>query len=77
MSSRRTSRSWAKNITRSRTCRTSGLSIERAAYSIPWAADVMKRAGSLDTDALIKAWEGAGFKTAWGDVEMHACDHQM
>jgi hypothetical protein len=26
---------------------------------------------------VIKAWEGARFKTAWGEVEMRACDHQM
>lgn len=53
------------------------LSIGRAAYAIPWLADVMKRAGSLETEALIKAWEGSRFKTAWGDVEMRPCDHQM
>ena len=27
--------------------------------------------------AVIKAWEGARFRTAWGEVEMRACDHQM
>lgn len=53
------------------------LSIGRAAHSIPWLADVMKRAGSLETEALIKAWEGSRFKTAWGEVEMRPCDHQM
>lgn len=31
----------------------------------------------LDTEALIKASEGAGFKTAWGDVGMRPCNHQM
>ena len=30
----------------------------RAVYAIRWAAEVINRAGSLDTDAVIKAWEG-------------------
>jgi branched-chain amino acid transport system substrate-binding protein len=47
-----------------------------AAWSILWAAEVIGRAGSLETEALIKAWEGAKFRTAWGEVEMRACDHQ-
>ncbi len=49
----------------------------RAVYAIRWAADVMNRAGSLETEALIRAWEGSKFRTAWGEVEMRACDHQM
>ena len=53
------------------------LSIGRAAYAIPWIADVITKAGSLDTEALIRAWEGARFRTAWGQVEMRPCDHQM
>lgn len=53
------------------------LTIARCHYAVLWAADVMKRAGSLDTQRLITTWEGARFKTAWGDVEMRACDHQM
>jgi hypothetical protein len=43
-----------------------------------WVGDVAKRAGSLDTEKLIKAWESSKFKTVWGaEVEMRACDHQM
>lgn len=53
------------------------LSLGRAAHAAMWIGDVIKRAGSLDTDKLIKAWEGAKLKTAWGEVEMRACDHQM
>jgi branched-chain amino acid transport system substrate-binding protein len=48
-----------------------------AAWSVMWAADVIRRAGSVETEALIKAWEGARFRTAWADVEMRACDHQV
>jgi branched-chain amino acid transport system substrate-binding protein len=53
------------------------LAYGRATYAISWAADVIRKAGSLDTEALIRAWEGARFRTAWGEVEMRACDHQM
>jgi branched-chain amino acid transport system substrate-binding protein len=53
------------------------LAFGRAAYAIQWVADVAKRAGSLDTQSLITAWEGAKFKTAWGEVAMRPCDHQM
>ncbi|MBI3629997.1 MAG: ABC transporter substrate-binding protein [Candidatus Rokubacteria bacterium] len=49
----------------------------RAAYAILWLAEVIRTAGSVETEALIKAWEGARFTTAWGEVEMRACDHQM
>ena len=39
---------------------------------------MIKRAGGLDTEKMIKAWEGSKFKTVWGaEVEMRACDHQM
>ncbi len=46
-------------------------------YAILWAADVMKRAGSLEIERLIATWEGSKFRTPWGEVEMRACDHQM
>ena len=49
----------------------------RTVNAILWAGDVIKRAGSLDTDKIIKTWEGAKFKAIWGEVEMRACDHQM
>ena len=53
------------------------LSWTRAFNSVLWVGDAIKRAGSLDTDKLIKAWEGSKFKAVWGEVEMRACDHQM
>jgi branched-chain amino acid transport system substrate-binding protein len=53
------------------------LTVGRCFYATQWVGDVIKRAGSLDTPKLIKAWEGSKLKTAWGDVEMRACDHQM
>jgi len=42
-----------------------------------WLFDVIKRAGSLDTETLIKTWEGSKFRCLWGEAEMRACDHQM
>jgi len=51
--------------------------VTRAVNAILWIGDVINRAGSLDTDKLIKTWEGAKFKAVWGEVEMRACDHQM
>lgn len=53
------------------------LTIGRCYHAVLWAGDVIKRAGSVDSQKLIKAWEGSKFKTAWGEVEMRACDHQM
>jgi branched-chain amino acid transport system substrate-binding protein len=43
------------------------------AYS--WMFDVVKRAGSIELDKLIKTWEGDKYTALWGDVEMRACDH--
>ena len=51
--------------------------VTRAVNAILWIGDVINRAGSLDTDKLIKTWEAAKFKAVWGEVEMRACDHQM
>lgn len=53
------------------------LTIGRCFYAVLWLGDVLKRAGSVDTDQVIRAWEAAKFRTAWGEVEMRACDHQM
>ncbi len=53
------------------------LTIGRCVNAVLWLGDVVKRAGSLDTQAVIKAWEGSRFKAVWGEVEMRACDHQM
>jgi branched-chain amino acid transport system substrate-binding protein len=57
--------------------KTPELLIGRGVYAWLWLADIIKKAGSLETEKLIKAWEGAKFKTAWGEAEMRACDHQM
>lgn len=40
-----------------------------------WLFDVVRRAGSLDTEQLIKTWEGDKYTALWGNVEMRACDH--
>lgn len=53
------------------------LTIARCVNAVLWAGEVIKRAGSVDTEKLIRAWEGAKFKAVWGEVEMRACDHQM
>jgi branched-chain amino acid transport system substrate-binding protein len=54
------------------------LTTARCVNAIVWAGDVIKRANGLETDKLIKAWEGSKFKTVWGaEAEMRACDHQM
>ena len=46
-------------------------------WAVMWLGDVVRKAGSTEADRVIKAWEGARFKTAWGEVEMRACDHQV
>ena len=54
------------------------LTCARCVNAVVWVGDVIKRAGGLDTEKLIKAWEGSKLKTVWGaEVEMRACDHQM
>ena len=58
--------------------RVPSLTCGRCASAVVWLGDVVKRAGGLDTEKVIKAWENAKFKTLWGaEVEMRACDHQM
>ena len=42
-----------------------------------WLFEVIRRAGSLDAETLIKTWEGSSFRAPWGDVKMRGCDHQM
>jgi branched-chain amino acid transport system substrate-binding protein len=46
-------------------------------WAVMWLGDIVRKAGSVEADRVIKAWEGARFRTAWGEVEMRACDHQM
>ncbi len=45
--------------------------------ALQWLADVIKRAGSTDSEKIIKAWEGANYNMPWGKVTMRACDHQI
>jgi branched-chain amino acid transport system substrate-binding protein len=42
-----------------------------------WLFEVIRRAGSLDAETLIKTWERSSFRAPWGDVRMRGCDHQM
>ena len=53
------------------------LSMGRAYWAVRFLAEAIKKAGSTDAEAVIKAWEGMSFETAWGEVTMRACDHQM
>lgn len=47
-----------------------------AISSYEWLAQSLKKAGSLDAEAIAKAWEGDKFDTLWGPAEMRGCDHQ-
>lgn len=42
-----------------------------------WLFEVIKQAGTTDTETVIKTWEGSSFTAPWGKVTMRACDHQM
>lgn len=44
---------------------------------LQWLFDVIKRAGSADSEKIIKAWEGASYNMPWGKVTMRTCDHQI
>jgi branched-chain amino acid transport system substrate-binding protein len=39
-------------------------------------AEAVKKAGSTDVDAVIKAWEGLSYDSPTGVWTMRACDHQ-
>ena len=54
---------------RSKTSRYPDLTVGRCFYAVTWLGDVIKRAGSLDTAKVIKAWEGSKFKTAWEEED--------
>jgi branched-chain amino acid transport system substrate-binding protein len=41
-----------------------------------WLFDAVRKAGSTDADAVIKAFEGSKYDTLWGPAEMRSCDHQ-
>jgi len=53
------------------------LSMGRAYWAIRFMAEAIKKAGSTDAEAVIKAWEGMDFEVPWGTVTMRACDHQL
>jgi len=40
-------------------------------------AEAIKKAGSIEADKVIKAWEGMSFEGLCGKVTMRACDHQI
>jgi branched-chain amino acid transport system substrate-binding protein len=44
---------------------------------LQWLFDVIRRAGSTDSEKIIKVWEGASYNMPWGKVTMRACDHQI
>jgi branched-chain amino acid transport system substrate-binding protein len=46
-------------------------------FTLQWLFDVVKKAGTVDSDKVIKAWEGASYAMPWGKVTMRACDHQI
>ena len=45
--------------------------------SVLFFAAAVKKAGSLDPEAIIKAWEGLEYSGTCGRYLMRACDHQM
>jgi len=53
------------------------LAVGQALSGFMWMLDVVTKAGSLDTETLIKTWEGDKFQALWGGAEMRACDHQV
>lgn len=53
------------------------LSTGRAYWAVRFLAEAIKKAGTTDVDAVIKAWEGMSYEVPWGTVTMRACDHQM
>lgn len=49
----------------------------RAALAILFLAEAIKKAGTTDVDAVIKAWEGLTYDSPAGPWTMRACDHQV
>jgi branched-chain amino acid transport system substrate-binding protein len=45
--------------------------------AIYFLAEAIKKAGSIEADKVIKAWEGMSFDGICGKVTMRACDHQI
>lgn len=44
--------------------------------SVSWLAKAVEKAGTTDTDAVIKALEGLEMETYVGTIRIRACDHQ-
>lgn len=44
--------------------------------AVMYWAEAVKKAGSFDVDAIIKAWEGLSWEGPTGTMTMRACDHQ-
>jgi branched-chain amino acid transport system substrate-binding protein len=53
------------------------LSMGRCYWGVRFMAEAIKKAGTTDAEAVIKAWEGMSYEVPWGTVTMRACDHQM
>jgi branched-chain amino acid transport system substrate-binding protein len=49
----------------------------REVYTWLWFFDAVRKAGTLEKDAVIAAFENSRFDTPWGEVSMRACDHQV
>jgi branched-chain amino acid transport system substrate-binding protein len=41
-----------------------------------FVAEAIKKAGSVDADKIIAAWEGLSYESTGGKMTMRACDHQ-
>jgi len=53
------------------------LSMGRCYWGVRFMAEAIKKAGTTNAEAVIKAWEGMSYEVPWGTVTMRACDHQM
>ncbi len=53
------------------------LSMGRCYWAVRFLGEAIKKAGTTDVGAVIKAWEGMTYEVPWGTVTMRACDHQM
>lgn len=49
----------------------------RTAEATYWMLDVVRRAGTVDAEKVIKTWEGDKWVGLSGVLEMRACDHQV
>jgi branched-chain amino acid transport system substrate-binding protein len=47
------------------------------AEGVSFLAEAIKKAGSIDADKVVQAWEGMSFEGLAGKMTMRACDHQI